>query len=97
MQIQFITTPEDLQDAISSAVNKAFLTISLNAGRSPERKEIIDTKELCTRLNITEPTVIRWRKKGRIPFLQIGSSIRFDFGAVVSALEGGKKKGTKTI
>jgi excisionase family DNA binding protein len=47
----------------------------------------ITTRELCEYLGITEPTVIRWRKKGKIPFLQIGSAIRFDKQAVVKALE----------
>ena len=55
--------------------------------------EIIDTKELCKRLNITEPTVIRWRKKGLVPFLNIGSSVRFNYENVLHALE--VKKGKK--
>ncbi len=54
--------------------------------------EIIDTDTLCNRLNITKPTAIRYRKKGAIPFLRIGSSIRYDWNAVVKALEN-KKKG----
>ena len=55
--------------------------------------EIIDTKELCKRLNITEPTVIRWRKKGVVPFLNIGSSIRFNYEDVIQSLSNSKKKG----
>jgi excisionase family DNA binding protein len=47
----------------------------------------ITTKQLCEFLRVTEPTIIRWRKKGKIPFMQIGSSVRFDLSAVVSALE----------
>ncbi|WP_018615890.1 hypothetical protein [Segetibacter koreensis] len=53
--------------------------------------EIIDTDTLCYRLNITEPTAIRHRKRGTIPFLQIGSAIRYNWPAVVKALENKKK------
>ena len=49
--------------------------------------EIVDTEELCKRLDITKPTLSAWRKKGKIPFLQIGSAIRFNWIAVLAALE----------
>lgn len=54
--------------------------------------EIIDTRELCKRLNVTEPTIIRWRKKGAVPYFNIGSSVRFNFEDVIDALKA-KKKG----
>ena len=58
--------------------------------------EIIDTRELCKRLDVTEPTIIRWRKKGVVPFFTIGSSVRFNFEDVMDALKA-KKKGAKAI
>lgn len=96
MQIQFITTDEELQSFIGIAINKAFGELTVNAIQGHDLVEIIDTKELCIRLNITEPTVIRWRKKGKIPFLQIGSAVRFNYSNVISALEVGKRKGART-
>ena len=51
----------------------------------------ITTKQLCDFLGVTEPTIIRWRKKGKIPFMQIGSAVRFNLSAVISALEVKKK------
>jgi excisionase family DNA binding protein len=53
----------------------------------------LTTKQLCEFLGISEPTVIRWRKKGKIPFFQIGSSLRYDKEAVLKALENTKGKG----
>lgn len=56
----------------------------------PENKistEIIDRKELCKRLAITEPTAIRWERKGKIPFFRIGSNIRYNWQSVVNTLE----------
>ncbi len=66
-----------------------------NTGQDHPGKEIIDTTTLCARLGITEPTAIRHRKRGKIPFLQIGSSIRYDWAAVVKALEHNDKLKTQ--
>jgi excisionase family DNA binding protein len=54
---------------------------------SPNFEKPITTKELCAFLAITEPTVIRWKKKGKIPYFRIGSAIRFNLKDVLKALE----------
>ena len=56
--------------------------------------EILSRAELCKRLNITEPTCIRWEKKGLIPCFRIGSSCRYNWPKVIEALERKKKGGT---
>jgi len=55
----------------------------------------INQQALCQFLGITEPTVIRYRKKGRIPFLQIGSRILYQKDKVIAALENKKGAATK--
>ena len=52
----------------------------------------ITRKELIERLGISEPSVIRWEKKGLIPSIRIGTSIRYNWGSVLQALESRKKK-----
>lgn len=52
--------------------------------------EIIGRNELCKRLAITEPTAIRWEKKGKLPSFRIGSSVRYNWHTVIDVLE---KKG----
>lgn len=47
----------------------------------------VTTKELCDFLRITEPTVMRWKKKGKIPYMNIGTAVRFDLYKVLAALE----------
>jgi len=49
--------------------------------------EIIDRAELCKRLRITEPTVIAWEKRGKIPCFRIGSAVRYNWTAVIKNLE----------
>jgi excisionase family DNA binding protein len=48
---------------------------------------VVTTKQLCKYLDITQPTVIRYRKKGRIPFFYIGSAVRFNLHDVIKSLE----------
>lgn len=97
MQLQFITPQEGLQQAISAALTEFAKQIPHPYQPVTDPVEINGTKELCARLDITEPTVIRWRKKGKIPFLLIGSSVRYNYRAVIKALEvNANGKGTKS-
>lgn len=54
----------------------------------------LTTKQLCCYLDIAEATIIRWRQKNKIPYLQVGGSIRYDLKSVVEALKvnGGAKR-----
>jgi excisionase family DNA binding protein len=58
-----------------------------NPGSVNTPEKPITTKELCEYLNITEPTVIRWKKKGKIPYFRIGSAIRYNLKDVLKSLE----------
>jgi excisionase family DNA binding protein len=59
----------------------------------PNQKTILDTEQLMESLNVTRPTVQKWRDSGRIPFIQVGNVVRYDLDAVLEALS--KKKGGK--
>lgn len=82
---------EELSRELKEIKELLLNTTSREIHQSSQSTEIIDTETLCSRLNITEPTAIRHRKRGLIPFLQIGSSVRYDWHAVVKALENKKK------
>jgi len=60
--------------------------LSLNGNLESVNEPPINTKQLCEFLDITEPTCIRWRKKGKIPFFTIGSAIRYDKKEVIESL-----------
>jgi len=80
---QFTTTfsEDELTTLIEGAVSK-FIS---NLTETPQA-EIISRDELCKRLAITEPTVIRWEKKGKIPALRIGSNVRYNWHKVIESL-----------
>lgn len=67
--------------------------ISEKSNSKQTTSEIIDRAELCKRLAITEPTVIRWQKKNLIPCFRIGSAVRYNWQAVLKALEGKQEAG----
>lgn len=85
-----LTTPE-VRQLFRDELNNFFpRTNNENQSYIPA---IITGEELCKKLDVTIQTLIRWRQKGKIPYLQIGSSIRYDLNKVIEALEVGKKKG----
>jgi hypothetical protein len=79
-------TPDELKDMISVAISAA-----MPKSGHVHATEIIDRAELCRRLNITEPTAIRYEKRGKIPALRIGTAIRYNYGDVLRSLEAKKK------
>lgn len=86
-----LTTPE-VRQLFRQELETYFESHNLNSTSKPQNEQPINAKELINFLDITEPTLIRWRKKGKIPFLQIGSRILYQKGKVIEALEN-KKRG----
>ena len=91
MQLIYLTE-EDLRRIIREE-NNATKALEPIKNNNPEK--LHSQKEVCRFIGITEPTIIRWRKKGKIPFKQLGASIRYNLDDVIIALEVGKKKGVK--
>jgi DNA-binding transcriptional MerR regulator len=61
--------------------------INIEGIKIEPKPEIMTGEQLCEKLDVTIQTLIRWRQKGKIPYFQIGSSIRYDFKKVLNALE----------
>lgn len=83
---------ESLMEIIERSVYKAIEGKQAGEADQLSQSQIIDRAELCKRLSITEPTVIRWEKKGKIPCFHVGKSVRYKWEEVIKALE---KKGGK--
>jgi excisionase family DNA binding protein len=71
-----------IQEEIAASVN--------DASKPCYNDSPINTKELCEFLGITEPTIIKMRRKKKIPFFQIGSCIRYSKNEVLDALRKNK-------
>ncbi|MDN3658920.1 helix-turn-helix domain-containing protein [Ferruginibacter paludis] len=60
-------------------------TVSCNPSTNSDKP--ITTKELCEHLRLSKPTILRYRRKNKIPFFYIGSAIRFNLQDVKKSLE----------
>jgi excisionase family DNA binding protein len=87
-------TFEQIPEAIGEILIRLEQIEQLLANKAPPSaiKPPITTKELCKFLGVTQPTIARYKKKQIIPYLTIGSAIRFDLDKVIAALENKKKK-----
>lgn len=86
-----LTTPE-VRQLFRQELETYFGGTQIDRQESIINEQPVNTKEICSFLDVTEPTLIRWRKKGKIPFLQVGSRILYQKSAVIKALES-KRKG----
>ena len=58
------------------------------SNQTPPAKKWVRVKEVAARYSVTDRAVYAWKAEGKIPFLQIGKTLRFDMEAVIEALEG---------
>jgi len=77
----FTFNKEELKQLIEDAVYKA------NCTQPKLEYNIITEKELSERLNITKVTLHKYRKQGKIPFSQVGRTIRYDYKEVMETLK----------
>jgi hypothetical protein len=92
--LQIITNNEDFEALLSKVVQLAVENLPAQPGAL--KPDIMTGEQVCEKLDITIQTLIKWRQKGKVPFLKIGSAVRYDFNKVVSALEVDIKKGTRS-
>ena len=71
----------ELQQLIEDAVYKA------NCTQPNLEYNIITEKELSKRLGISKVTLHKYRKQGKIPFSQVGRTIRYDYKEVMETLK----------
>jgi hypothetical protein len=91
--IQIISDEAEVKTYFFEMMQWAVANLPTKPDQVKPQPRIITGEELCKELDVTIQTLIRWRQKGKIPYLQIGSSIRYDFYKVLAAIEVTKKKG----
>jgi hypothetical protein len=84
-QALYIMTEEQIK-AFGNQLLEDFLSKMPVIGPAPQ-VELISPEELCKRMNISIPTQIRLRKKGRLPYLEAGNQIRYDWNKVLETLK----------
>ncbi|MGN6297935.1 MAG: helix-turn-helix domain-containing protein [Ginsengibacter sp.] len=77
---------EELVQRFREVIKEEMAAKGNTALNDTNNEKPITTKELCKFLNVTELTLHRWRNKGKIPFFQIGSAVRYNKNEVLEAL-----------
>jgi len=54
---------------------------------SQSADEILDKRETARRLRKSPRTVDAWMRRGRLPYIKVGRSVLFRWGAVLEKLE----------
>lgn len=63
-----------------------------SSNQNSKQGTILDTDQLMAKLGVTRPTLSKWRKEGRIPFIQVGAVVRYDLDKVLEVLENKKRR-----
>jgi excisionase family DNA binding protein len=95
MQIQFITTEEELQSVMDRAVQKAMGVTQQTPSKDlqPVKTELIrGISELAKILKCTYPTAQKLKNSGKIPFYQDGRTLLFKTDEVLKAIQTLPKK-----
>lgn len=85
--ISFQCTPDELFELIKNAVrtvtaeNKADTQINI-----PQADGVLSSKEVCELLHISAPTLIRYRKEGKIKGKRVGGKIFYKKSEVEKAI-----------
>jgi excisionase family DNA binding protein len=90
--ITFQFPVDEIVERLRKVVREEMAANSNAAANEAKKEPAINTKQLCDFLSITEPTVIKLRQKGKIPFFEIGSAIRYDKNEVMEALRNKQRK-----
>ena len=78
-------SPVELLEMIRSVIRSEIQSTS--SGNDQSITKPLTGKELCDYLGISEPTLSRYRKKGKIPCFIIGDQFRYNVAEVLKALE----------
>lgn len=91
-QVRILTTENDIERIVTDIVS------ALKKNEQPtveaEREEKLYTsEEVCKILRCSRPTLHRWKRDGLIPFVRIGTNIRYKESDLKKLIE--TKGGTK--
>ena len=86
-QIQIISNKEDIELMFSKLFSQLLAGHQYKYVEPNLTANLINSKELSQKLGISAPTLFRWRKKGKIPYLRVGESIKYNLADVIKAIE----------
>jgi excisionase family DNA binding protein len=55
-----------------------------------ERKQLLTTKQVADRMNVSQQTIFKWSRKGILPGVKLGYLLRFEPDAVEEFIASGR-------
>jgi len=74
-ELFFLIREDDIKKIVNDIINELKIGEKPIEERPPER--LLTTNEACELLRCSKPTLHRWKRAGIIPFVRIGSNIRY--------------------
>lgn len=94
MQHTFLNPYDYLNERLAS-IEAIIKKVAENQTATAPQPQIMTGEQVQVKLDITRQTLARWRTQKRIPFIQVGTVIRYDFLKVLEALESRKGQNAK--
>lgn len=87
MQKQILTTldTDDIKSIVIEAIKEANEQTRL-PNESPEDEVYFDQKQAANFLRISLPTIIKWKKQGKLPYYQEGRKVLFKKSELLKVL-----------
>ena len=90
MSTAYISTKDELQEAISKEVRDALMDVLPDAIREAKQKEWLDTADVMELLQCSRRHVQHLRDSGQIVYHQTGRTIRYKYSDITAYLNNGK-------
>lgn len=91
MNTLIITQPEELEQIVTDAVNKAVSKKSqLKKGKKPS-KEVFTNRQAMKFLNVSRSTLQRWREAGKLSYTKVENKILYRREDLEKLLEENRK------
>ena len=88
---------QHLEPLISSSIEMEKRLEKVEARITPGLDQLATTDDICAAFSVTENTVRMWRVKMEMPYVKIGSTIRYFAPAVREWLQGFKLKHSTSL
>ena len=87
MEQSFITTynPKELKSLIKQAITEINEN-DISIGSKENEDIFFDQRQAAKFLNISLPTIIKWKKNGKIPYYQEGRKVLFNKSELLKAM-----------